>query len=454
VFTSIWCSFAVVALDFDDDVSVLRWRGRLGSSRVAEYFFRQFFDEVLCVHTVFRGMCPTELLDWQLNAVGRNRYLILQLAQEWVNKPRSPDWRYSTKRVALSHIRSFFAHNQASLPEDRGFRIRAEEPPVEGKLDFEGFRRIVHNSNKMYRAVWLMMAETLMGSNELIYVNMHYSQDVLQALSKNEGFVRLVFPGRKQNRNVRSYYSVFSTRGDAADVLRDYVKSHHRDARDCLFRNEFGKPLTRANIEHYFHRRAVEAGIVQQFTPECSSCGGLTIRIRKKLNGLPKIAYKCQECGQEVLASQFKNRFSNVRYGVNPHEIRDLVRSRWHVSGADMLVAEFFMGHLERIDPNHYDKFWKLEPNYPIKEYRQALPWLSISKDPDKIDKTHVLEELQARDKEISRMTLEMAEIKKHLGELNPEDLKTLNVFGEILKEPGAKERFVKFLRELPKELA
>ena len=43
-----------------------------------------------------------------------------------------------------------------------------------------------------------------------------------------------------------------------------------------------------------------------------------------------------------------------MRYGINAHEMRDVVRSLWHESGADETVADFMLGHT--IDSLGYNK--------------------------------------------------------------------------------------------------
>jgi len=71
------------------------------------------------------------------------------------------------------------------------------------------------------------------------------------------------------------------------------------------------------------------------------------------------------------------------RYGKNPHELRDLFRTRFHLSRRDLKAAEFFMGHI--VDPLEYNKAFR-EEYYAITEYREASPWLNIlSEDPEHI---------------------------------------------------------------------
>jgi transposase-like protein len=401
------------------DGCVRVWRGRLGASwRKAFGVFRRFYFEVLSGDAFFAGMSPSELVDWQANATGRDRYRILRLAQDWLNRQ---SLRYSTKQTRLSYIRSFFLHNLAPLPEDRSFHFQSETPPVEGKLDFEAFRRILHNSNKMYRAVFLMMAQGLMGEKELVYVSNNYWREIIEHLTKNTGLFKLVLPGRKKNRNVKNYYTVLSTKSDWADAYRDYMKSSAHDIFGALFKNERGRPLTEQNIQFYFHWRAVEAGVIKQFTPECPKCHGSTLRVRALYrNGRQRIAYKCKQCGAMNWACEMEANICNVRYGVNPHEIRDLMRSRWQVSGADPVVCEFMMGHLKQIDPNLYNKFMKYEPWYPLQEYQRALPWLNVlSEDPAKVDRTTIDVELESYRTEAEVLRRELSDLKRKLAVLD-----------------------------------
>jgi len=126
------------------------------------------------------------------------------------------------------------------------------------------------------------------------------------------------------------------------------------------------------------------------------------------LGDLVKVAYQCKEAESHLTwASEIdaKKQFTGVRYGVNPHEIRDLSKSRFHISGADLDVWEFMAEH--EIDPNKYDKFMKLEPWYPIQEYRKFLPWANIlSCDPERVSRTEVDEELDSLRAEISQIPL------------------------------------------------
>ena len=440
------------------DKCIKVWKGRLGSSWERAFLnFSRFFDEILSKDSFFAGKSPSDLVEWQINAVGRERSRILRLAQSWIN---GLSLRYGSKQVMLSHVRSMFMHNQASLPEDRSFRFQSDIPPVEGKLTFEAFRAILHNCNKLYRAVFLMMAQGLMGEGELIYVSNNHWHQVLDALTKNVGVFKLLLPGRKRNRNKKNFYTMLSTKSDFADAYREYMKSTSHKIFGALFRNERGKPLNHSNIQNYFHWRAVEAGVIKQFSPECDKCRGETVRILKshpKLKGkdgkpLRKIAYKCKECRNTDWAYELKTKFNNVRYGVNPHEIRDLMRSRWRESGAKIVVAEFMMEH--NIDPNEYDKM-KYTPVDAIAEYRKALPFLNVlSKDPNKVDRSTIDAELEGYRAESEVLRRELQTVKDELKKRPKPDPLLLDIEQLSRLYPGVREVFSSIVEDARAKLA
>lgn len=402
---------------FAGDECVRVWLGRLRcKDRKARKVFR-VFERFLCegLDGEFNGSSPSDLVRFQEGAVGRDRYRILRLAQVWVD---GLGLRVSSKRLYMSRIRSFFVHNLVELPHDPSFSFGSDVPAVDGNLNLEFFRRILLNCNPMYKAVFLMMAQGIMGEGEVVYVSNNHAKHVLRSLSKG-GIFKVVLPGRKKTRNVKNFFTMLSCKGDWADAMRSYLKGLKRLPTDCLFRTQKGGCLTDFAIRQYFHNRALEAGVIKFKTPSCRVCGGETLRMRasnaiegeytpKKDRG--KIVYVCKECGDIVWARDLENFGISNRYGVNPHEIRDLMRSRWHLSGADPLVAEFMMQHDEQVDPNHYNKFAKYEPSYPIMEYKKALGWLNVlSNDPNKVDRSEVQDQLEAHSVEVELLKKEMA---------------------------------------------
>lgn len=194
--------------------------------------------------------------------------------------------------------------------------------------------------------------------------------------------------------------------------MRDYIKSMPNPFSGCLFRNIHNKPLTPRNIQDYFHARAVETGVIKPYSPPCSRCRGETVRFRGK-----QIGYKCRECGGVDWASKRSHAGrAGVRYGVNPHEIRDLGRSRWKASGADLTVAEVIMGHY--VDPNFYDKM-KYTPGYAFQEYREALRWLNVvSEGPERVDRASVDAELEKQRQRNEKLTQDLVSLRQNVTEI------------------------------------
>jgi len=427
-----------------DDPCIQNWLERLGScSKTAYRTFEKFHEEVLSGHSVFGGMSPTQLVDWQSNTRGREAYSMKNLAQRWVNKK---SLRISSKKTYLTHLSSFFLHNHTPWPPDPSFHFSSDTAPVEGKLTVEAFKRILLNCDKRYRTVFLMQAQMLAGPGDMVYVSNHYRDEILQHITKNNGVFKVTLPGRKRNRNTVNYYTLLSTKSDWADAMRGYLKSLPNLPDTVLFRNDHGRPLTRLNIEWYFHKRAIEAGIIKQATPKCQKCGAETVWTRDFHNGKSKVAYKCKECHQLNWACEMNLDLRSNRYGVNPHEIRDLMRSRWRASGAKVVVAEFMMQHGETVDPNQYDKL-KYTPMDAIVEYRKALPWLNVlSHDPNKVDRSEVDSKLEASEAKVDVLSREVARLQG--------DVKQFSWLADPKKSDFMKksvEHYIEFLKKKEK---
>jgi hypothetical protein len=180
-------------------------------------------------------------------------------------------------------------------------------------------------------------------------------------------------------RNKRPYYTLLGR--DASEALKVYMRHRPQAATTAIFVNQKGTALTEKIIAQYWLRAMKRLGLVTE--------------------------------GQG----------KNIRYGKNPHELRDTFRTRWHKSGADGLVAEFFMGH--EVDPLGYNKAMSDE-DYTKKEYMKAERWLNIlSDDPTRIS-LNELEELQhkldetekGRDSEVQRLKTEMAEMRQMMEDV------------------------------------
>jgi len=351
--------------------------------------------------------------------MGRERYVLGDLARSFIN---SLPMTRSSKVTRMSHINSFFNHGHAPLPPDPSFRFTNCTPRVDGDLQAEDLVTIIQNSNLKYATVFLMLAQGILDEKRLCYINMHHAELVVDAITRKKGVFRIPLPQRKQNPE--PFFTMLdASRSDFAVSFRRYMKTTTHDLTRCLFINDFGNPITEHNISAYFHRRAIEKGLVKRLTPLCSECGGRTVRRqfnRKEYRakyGSPKVGYECK-CGHIQLAcdmnGEFKRLLKSHRTGKHPHEIRDLIRSRWGDSGAKAVVAEFMMGH--RIDKNSYNKM--KYKTLVESEYRKALPWLNIlSCDPSKVERSVVDEHFEGQRKEIELLQREVTRLTRRKRE-------------------------------------
>lgn len=97
----------VLALDLLDDPCVRLWRRRLPKS--FDYVFRTFrkwYFEDLQGDSFFGGLSPSELVDWQCNARGREAVRLRVRVQLWIEEKKH--LRFKSKQRYFSDICSFF----------------------------------------------------------------------------------------------------------------------------------------------------------------------------------------------------------------------------------------------------------------------------------------------------------------------------------------------------------
>ncbi|MCW3991185.1 MAG: site-specific integrase [Candidatus Bathyarchaeota archaeon] len=298
--------------------------------------------------------------------MGEERYRVLDLVQEFVGEREG---RQRSKSFVYSAIRSFFMHNRVDLPRDRSFKVRSEAPNVVGDLTVDEVRRVLYSCNECYRAVFLCMFQGGMGGGELIHWSDRGWSSLYDRLRRGLHPVRVDLPGRKQRRNRSPFYTFLGR--DAVDALKVWLRVRLGDA-EAIFINQFGAPLDEHSLRMYWTDHLKRLGIVEQ-PPDAGP---------------------------------------STRYGKNPHELRDLFRTRWQKSGAAAEAAEFFMGHV--IDPNEYNKAFRDE-DYAAGEYLKAEPWLNIlSEDPEKVpvrDYRRLQQRLQEERRELREELRELREL-------------------------------------------
>ena len=354
-----------------DSPSVVRWLSRIGvSSRV---YYRRIFQAFLG----WAGETPDELLEEQRE---HRDFRVLDRVQEYI---LSLEAREGYKVIIYSVIKSFFMHNRLPLPTDPGFKIRGDRPKVVGSLALGEVSRVLDSCNEVYRAVFLCMFQGGMGSNELVHWSDTGWEALREQLRSDERFIRVDLPGRKKAKNIRPFYTFIGR--DAMEALRIWLKVRG-NGDGSIFLNQFDKPINWKCIHTYWSSHLLRLGIIER--PE--------------------------------------NPPNHIRYGKNPHELRDLFRTRWQKSGRAPEVAEFFMGH--NIDPLGYNKAMS-DRNYTRNEYRQASKWLNIiSEDPEHIH----IDEVEDMRSELKDEIIEQYEKAMHEKDL---------IMSEVLKRLEYLER-------------
>ena len=373
------------------------WMSALGDYTAGVYsrkwyrFHRWLFNQD--VDPRFAGLGPGELLDLQEKVGGRReRYAQVRVIQFYVNNVLKG--AKASKIQFMTALRSFYVRSYVPLPSDPNFRIQAESEPVTGFLRREEAREIALKANRKYRAVFCLQVVGFMGFREFNIFNT--SDDARECVLSGHDVVRVHFSGRK--RVTRPYYTLVG--GDGLKYLREYLEHDRgriRPGEPMIIGQNNESPLGRNAIRTTMTRLSADLGFIDILTPPCPDCGGKTrkrrLRVVENDSLLKKIHYECLSCGKATRRTSSFEASKSTRYRIKPHEFgRDLAKSLWFRSGTpEKWMADFFMGHLNDVDPNDYQKAMKIWPDWVEETYRENLPWLNIlSEDPEKVPRERV----------------------------------------------------------------
>jgi len=287
--------------------------------------------------SLFKGFTPDQLVEYQQKHRG------YEIVDELINYLHDIKDGVSTGTISRRDtvVKSFFMHNRAALPEDV-YSVKGAVPSTPGTLSREEIRQVILASNPLYRAVFTCMYAGFMGWGELDYWNRNGLDELNKQLERGDRIIVAWQSGRKQYAGI-PFYNLIG--GDALDMLVIYREESGKRSDKCIFKTKRSTPLNYSATRQYWMLRLDRLGFIDR------------------------------EKGAET----------GVRYGKNLHEIRDVSRTQWSRSPAKPIIAEFMMGHKSQLDPNEYDKVVR-DPEYSMREYRKALPWLNIlSEDPDMI---------------------------------------------------------------------
>lgn len=299
--------------------------------------FKNFY-EWLTAKPEFQGMSPAQLLDHQDQATGRQRARIANQLSIYLGE-LAEKYRPKTLTHYYSSTRSFFSYHGCELPRRR-FSLpdnyHRQAPQV---LDRAKLVKIIQVAKLRDRAVYMFCAMGGLGWREFDIINREKWPDIKQQLDEGRDRLVLNAPARKRNRVTGKPFPVVIGR-DAVKLLREYLKKRGSPDLD-------GQPIF---IRHNHAGRGVkDEGIKPR-------------PFRKNFENLARRAQLIQGKGED----------RTNRYGISPHQLRDVFRSEWQRSGADPQVAELLLGHV--VDPNQYLKFTE---EYILEQYERAEPRLS-----------------------------------------------------------------------------
>jgi len=394
--------------------SVSNWAGHLESRESALSILRQWHEWLTENGEELMGLSPDQLVDRQdsLNENGsrRQRYLINDRILQYIRAQER--WRLGTKRKTYGTIRGFFEFNHVELPRDKTARFRSSVDPTpevmadEWRKGLQVLKQVLLKSNRMYRAIFMVILEGSMGLNEILEWSgrgIKATEETLATARTVQGFkiIKITFP-RGRKTNLKAFYTLLG--GDSMVLLEDYLKERKRrqDAYERktgarypsdLFVTNTSDPLDSDNtIQVYWLNKLLQLGIVDRTQQEGSS----------------------------------------RRYGFHLHQLRDVFKTLCQRTGVDDKVSEFLLGH--QIDPLKYNHAMN-EVDYVAKEYVKVLPFLDIwSSDRafGKVDEDEVESLRQyARDLE-EKLKKQEAEFEEKLGE---ERSRRLNIETKLITQ-------------------
>jgi len=288
----------------------------------------------------------TELTQFQRNAEKDDRYLLLDIVQDYCRNlkvitrhgERLGETRAGTKKTAYAVLCSFFVHNRAPFPPDK-FSLTSNIPKVRKLLTLTELKSVVLSSNTTYAAIFLCMLLSGMGVGELVRWSTIGLEDLLdQRVQKKTVYSQYHPFGRKKND--APFYSRIG--GDAIiylhrylDKVRPKIVKRTGTKSDAIFLTSHGNPITKNAVSQYWRNHLESLGLILIEKPHSPS----------------------------------------KRHNKGGHQIRSLTRTQWSESPAKDVICEGLMGHI--IDKNDYNQIMN-KHDWVTREYRKALPWLNI----------------------------------------------------------------------------
>jgi integrase len=312
------------------------WLSRLQPNTAETYrnLFNSFLNWLGTGGGKFAEFTPEQLLDY--SKLGDDeKWELVDLTLEYVLTIKGTEGHIKNH---LKAIKSFFKHNRCILPDDSNIRVKPTRKKVEGTLTLENIRDVILASNKLYRAVFLVMFTGGLGQDEFIRWSNEGLPSLREQLEAHQDVIRIDVAGRKKMKNRYNYYTFIG--GDALNALKAYLKERDSLYPDTpeIFLTAKNTPLTTNTLYHEWMRLMKR---LQIYKPE------------PRKDGEPP-----------------------RRQGINPHEMRDVLITKWQEwNVSPQIYCEYRVGHV--IDKNEYNKIYRNEPKMRD-EFLNVLPYLNV----------------------------------------------------------------------------
>jgi len=350
----------------EENPEIEEWLNSVSSGTAKLYAsrFKRFYD-YLTEKNEFMGFTPTQILDFQDNAVGRDRVKVANRLGLFC-KNLSKELRPKTVSHYYSAVHSFFAYHGCELPK-RGFTLDDDfKEPSKQLLRREDLVKIVQAAKLRDKALYTIAFMGAMGWNEFNQFNHGWDLIASQIdLGKDHLVVNL--KARKRKRGLTNGFFTIVGK-DGVYLLKEYLKIRGTPSLDePIFLSREGVAIAARTYRKNFEILCRRVGLIKHRGNDRTS-----------------------------------------RFGYSPHQFRDVFRTVWQRSGADIEVAEFLMGH--QVDSNKYLQFTKI-PDYCVEEYKKAEDRLSlISKpNPDLVE----LDEVKKLREENRELKIQLNEVVK-----------------------------------------
>ena len=283
--------------------------------------------------------------------------------------------RLTTKTLKLSNsiIRSFFVYNDLVLPRSK-LTLRGGKPMTIARLTPDVLRQIIMAAKPRDQSFLLFKFHSLQDTSRMLWINRQGWTQIKPQLDQGgyrdrnnklwENTVRIDIPLERKG-NPKPYFCFIGK--EAIEALRKHLSLQGEP-----------DPVIWRGLES-------ETGISK-----------MMLRLGRRIGVVP---------GQPKLGDH------GIRYGYNLHEMRDVGKSLWHESGADLLVAELAMGHT--VDALGYDKIYTLSPDYAVRQFKIAEPYITLTEVRTTRESTRDMQELKDRLARLETIYMERIRIKE-----------------------------------------